>query len=79
MLVEHATFPGCVIEVRAIAVHGGVIICVPHQDPHWSGLEDVDDIPPQLRREIAHFVAISPSRGHRATAAGSRTATRRSS
>ena len=47
------------IEVRAIAVHGDVIICVPHQDPHWSGLEDVDDIPAQLRSEIAHFVAIT--------------------
>ena len=59
VLVEHPTFPGCVIEVRAIGAHGGVILCVPHQDPHWSGLEDVDDIPAQLRREIAHFVAIT--------------------
>jgi inorganic pyrophosphatase len=59
VLVEHATFPGCVIEVRAIAVHGGVIICVPYQDPHWSDLEGDDDIPAQLRREIAHFVAVT--------------------
>ncbi len=59
VLVEHPTFPGCVIEVRAIAAHGDVVICVPHQDPHWSGLEDLDDIPAQLRREIAHFVAIT--------------------
>ena len=59
VLVEHATFPGCVIEVRAIALHSDVIICVPHRDPHWSSLEDVDDIPAQLRREIAHFVAIT--------------------
>jgi inorganic pyrophosphatase len=59
VLVEHATFPGCVIEVRAIATHGDVLICVPHQDPHWSGLEDVGDIPAQLRDEIAHFVAVT--------------------
>ena len=59
MLVEHPTFPGCVIEVRAIAAHGDVVICVPHQDPHWSDLENVDDIPAQLRREIAHFVALT--------------------
>jgi inorganic pyrophosphatase len=58
VLVGQPTFPGCVIEVRAIAAHGDVIICVPHQDPHWSGLEDVDDIPAQLRSEIAHFVAV---------------------
>jgi inorganic pyrophosphatase len=59
VLVGQPTFPGCVIEVRAIAAHGDVIVCVPYQDPHWSGLEDVDDIPAQLREEIAHFVAIT--------------------
>jgi inorganic pyrophosphatase len=59
VLVGRPTFPGCVIEVRAIATHGDVLICVPHQDPHWSELEDVDDIPPQLRDEIAHFLAVT--------------------
>jgi inorganic pyrophosphatase len=59
VLVGQPTFPGCVIEVRAIAAHGEVIICVPHQDPHWSGLEDVEDIPAQLRDEIAHFLAVT--------------------
>jgi inorganic pyrophosphatase len=48
-----------VVEVRAIAAHGDVVICVPNRDPHWSALEDVGDIPPQLREEIAHFVAIT--------------------
>jgi inorganic pyrophosphatase len=66
VLVGEPTFPGCVIEVRAIAVlrmaddHGqdDKIVCVPFADPHWSGLEKLDDIPPQLRTEIEHFFSI---------------------
>ena len=34
------------------------IICVPDEDPHWSDLEDLDDIPAQLRTEIEHFFSI---------------------
>jgi inorganic pyrophosphatase len=59
VLVGLPTFPGCVIEVRPIAAHGDVVICIPHEDPHWSALEDVDDIPSQLRDEIAHFLAVT--------------------
>ena len=46
---DHARYIEGVIEVRAIGAHGDVILCVPHQDPHWSELEDVDDIPARLR------------------------------
>jgi inorganic pyrophosphatase len=62
VLVGRPTFPGCVIEVRAIGLlrtdDGDTVICVPYQDPHWSGLEDVDDIPAQLRGEIEHFFSM---------------------
>jgi inorganic pyrophosphatase len=66
VLVGQPTFPGCVIEVRAIAAlrmsdergQDDKIICVPCGDPHWSGLEQLDDIAPQLRTEIEHFFAI---------------------
>src|SRR5918998_1856299 len=66
VLVGQPTFPGCVIEVRAIAIlrmtddrgEDDKIICVPLGDPHWSGLEQLDDIAPQLRTEIAHFFSI---------------------
>ena len=34
------------------------IVCVPFSDPHWSGLEQLDDIPSQLRNEIEHFFSI---------------------
>ena len=54
------------IEVRAIAIlrmaddrgQDDKIICVPYEDPHWSGLEDLDDIPSQLRTEVEHFFSI---------------------
>jgi inorganic pyrophosphatase len=66
VLVGEPTFPGCVIEVRAIAVlrmaddagQDDKIVCVPFADPHWSGLEKLDDIPPRLRAEIEHFFSI---------------------
>ena len=66
VLVGQPTFPGCLIEVRAIAVlrmtddrgQDDKIICVPCEDPHWSGLEDLDDIPAQLRTEVEHFFSI---------------------
>jgi inorganic pyrophosphatase len=66
VLVGERTFPGCIIEVRAIAVFGmsddrgqdDKIICVPCEDPHWSHLEDLDDLPAQLRTEIEHFFSI---------------------
>jgi inorganic pyrophosphatase len=66
VLVGEPTFPGCVIEVRAIALlrmtddqgQDDKVVCVPYQDPHWSGLERLDDIPSQLRVEIEHFFSI---------------------
>jgi inorganic pyrophosphatase len=66
VLVGEPTFPGCVIEVRAIAGlriaddqgQDDKIVCVPFADPHWSELEKLDDIPPRRRAEIEHFFSI---------------------
>jgi inorganic pyrophosphatase len=66
VLVGEPTFPGCVIEVRAIALlrmtgdngQDDKVVCVPFEDPNWSGLEGLDDIPSQLRGEIEHFFSI---------------------
>jgi inorganic pyrophosphatase len=66
VLVGERTFPGCLIEVRAIAVlrmtddrgQDDKIVCVPLEDPNWSGLEDLDDIPDQIREEVRHFFSI---------------------
>ena len=64
--VSEPTFPGCVIEVRVIAVfrtsdergQDDKLLCVPYEDPNWSHLEQLEDLPAQLRDEIEHFFTI---------------------
>jgi inorganic pyrophosphatase len=66
VLVSEPTFPGCVIAVDAVAVfrmaddkgQDDKVICVPHEDPNWSGIDRLDKIPNQLRVEIEHFFRI---------------------
>ena len=60
------TFPGCVIPVRVLAVfrtsdeagQDDKLLCVPFSDPNWSELENLEDLPAQLRSEIEHFFSI---------------------
>ena len=64
--VSEATFPGCMIDVKPIALFRmeddqGIddkVLCVPLSDPGWNGMERLEDIPSQLRDEIAHFFSI---------------------
>src|ERR687894_796595 len=64
--VSEPTFPGCVIEVKPIALFKmeddkGVddkILCVPVQDPGWNTLAELDDLSDQLRDEIEHFFSV---------------------
>jgi inorganic pyrophosphatase len=64
--VSEATFPGCVIAVRVVAVfrtsdergQDDKLLCVPHEDPNWSAVERLADVPDQLRDEIEHFFTI---------------------
>ena len=64
--VSEATFPGCVIEVKVIALFRmeddkGIddkVLCVPIQDPGWNTHEELDDLPEQLCKEIAHFFSV---------------------
>jgi inorganic pyrophosphatase len=66
VLVSEPTFPGCVIEVKAIALFRmeddkGIddkVLCVPLTDPSWNTLETLEDVPSQLRDEIAHFFSV---------------------
>ena len=34
------------------------VVCVPCNDPGWNHLENVEDLPAQLRAEIGHFFAV---------------------
>ena len=60
------TFPGIVIPVKAIAVfrtrdeagQDDKVLCVPHEDPNWNHMEELEDIPQTLRTEIEHFWSI---------------------
>ncbi len=64
--VSAPTFPGCVIPVDAVAVfrmrndkgQDDKILCVPHEDPNWSFMRELDDLPAQMRTEIEHFFSI---------------------
>jgi len=64
--VSEATFPGCVIEVKVIALfrmrdEKGVddkVLCVPLSDPNWNTMEVLEDLPQPLRDEISHFFSI---------------------
>ena len=66
VLVGDPTFPGCRIRVRAVGVFHMAdekgpdekILCVPLNDPMWSAISDIHDVPPQLRNEIEHFFQV---------------------
>jgi inorganic pyrophosphatase len=66
VLVGEPTFPGCRIRVRAVGVFHMAdekgddekVICVPLQDPLWSAVSDIHDVPAQLRNEIEHFFQV---------------------
>jgi inorganic pyrophosphatase len=34
------------------------LICVPCSDPGWNHLEEIGDMPAQLRAEITHFFTV---------------------
>ncbi|MFO7300405.1 MAG: inorganic diphosphatase [Actinomycetes bacterium] len=66
VLVTEPTFPGCRVRVRPIGAFlmeddgdpDHKVIAVPHGDPRWDGIEDVDDLNPNLRDEIEHFFQV---------------------
>jgi inorganic pyrophosphatase len=64
--VSEPTFPGCVIDVKVIALlrmrddkgADDKVMCVPLNDPNWNAMETLEDIPRALRQEIEHFFSI---------------------
>ncbi|ERG87927.1 MAG: inorganic pyrophosphatase [halophilic archaeon J07HX5] len=63
VLVADATFPGCVIEARPLALmrmdddgeQDDKVIAVPTEDPRYDHMTDLADLPEQRRDEIAEF------------------------
>ena len=64
--VSEPTFPGCIVPSKVVGLFKMAdekgdddhVLCVPCSDPGWNQLEDVDDLPSQLRREITHFFTV---------------------
>jgi inorganic pyrophosphatase len=64
--VSEPTFPGCMVAVNAIGLlemrdekgEDEKILCVPRHDPNWDTIERLEDLPAQLRDEIANFFSI---------------------
>ena len=64
--VSEPTFPGCVVPVKPVALfrmadekgEDDTVVCVPLEDPGWTGVGDLDDLPEQLKLEIGHFFEV---------------------
>lgn len=66
VLLPEPTFPGCLIECRALAMfqmqdeNGGddKVLCVPAADRRRDGLIDIDDVSNLTLMEIEHFFTV---------------------
>jgi inorganic pyrophosphatase len=73
VLVSEPTFPGCMIEVKPIALFRmeddqGIddkILAVPLTDPGWNTLETLDGVSDQLKNEIQHFFTVYKQLEHK--------------
>ncbi len=64
--VSEPTFPGCMVPSKVIGLFKMAdekgedphVVCVPCSDPGWNHLDEVTDMPAQLRAEITHFFTV---------------------
>jgi inorganic pyrophosphatase len=65
VMVNEPTFSGCLIEARALGLfrmtdrglHDYKVLGVPHTDPLFSEMQELDDVPAHFLREVEHFFA----------------------
>jgi inorganic pyrophosphatase len=70
--VSEPTFPGCIVPAKVIGVflmadekgEDPHMVCVPCSDPGWNHLDEVDEMPAQLRAEITHFFTVYKDLDH---------------
>ncbi|UUO02435.1 inorganic diphosphatase [Mycolicibacterium novocastrense] len=63
VLLPESVFPGCIVEVRPVAMFrmtdeaGGddKVLCVPADDPRWEDIADLGDVPTHELEAIKHF------------------------
>ncbi|MEE1841007.1 inorganic diphosphatase [Streptomyces sp. NPDC007076] len=66
VLVGEPTFPGCVVECRAVGMFvmkdekgpDEKVLCVPAHDPRHATVQDISDIPTFDTLEITHFFEV---------------------
>ena len=66
VLLLEPTFPGCHITVKPIGYlqmsddkgEDQKILCVPISDPFWNYINDINEVPPHLLKEIEHFFNV---------------------
>jgi len=66
VILGEPTFPGCRILGRILGNldmaddkgQDDKLLCVPDTDPRWRKLNDVEDVPPHMLAEIAHFFGV---------------------
>ena len=65
VMVNEPTFSGCLIEARVVGLfrmtdrgqHDYKILAVPHSDPLFAEIQDLDGVPKHYLREVEHFFA----------------------
>jgi len=66
VILGEPTFPGCTVRSRVLGMldmsddkgPDEKVLTVADHDPRWRGLRELDDVPPHLLDEIAHFFGI---------------------
>ena len=66
LLIGEPTFPGCLIECRAIGMYrmtdeagrDDKVLCVPSTDPRQEHMRDINHVPKFDRLEIQHFFEV---------------------
>jgi inorganic pyrophosphatase len=66
VILTRPTFTGCLVDVRPVGVFRLVdrgendekIIAVPLHDPYSEGIEELEDVPAHLLREVEHFFRV---------------------
>jgi inorganic pyrophosphatase len=69
VMVSHSTFPGCIVEARAIGVLEMVdekgqdekVFCVATRDPRYAGRKTLEDLQEHTLREVIHFFEVYKS------------------
>ncbi len=66
VLTTYPTFPGCVIETRVVGVlvmsddkgQDEKLLGVAETDPRFAHVQTLEDVPPHILKEIAHFFEV---------------------